>query len=181
MEARRLYEEVVAGQTAQLGPAHSDTLQTKGNLAILFKEIGELADERRLYEEVVAGRTAQLGPGHVDTLNSKAALAAVLVRQHEEVEAAAALIEPVIESLMRLISPHRVRVSCLLISAHLHLVLLCRRPHNAMTRVTGPGTSAGRRRQCKARLGSGGSGGSGERPLGLDRSELDGLRHHTSP
>ena len=137
-----MFEEVVPGQMAQLGPAHPDTLRTNGNLATLLQQLGVLAEARRLNEQVVPGQSAQLGPGHVDTLNSKAALAAVLVRQHEEVEAAAALIEPVIESLMRLISPHRVRVSCLLISAHLHLVLLCRRPHNAMTSVTGPGSSA---------------------------------------
>ena len=38
---------------------------------------------------------------------------------------------------------------------------------------------SGRRRRSKARLGSGGSGGSGERPLGLNRSEFVGSRHHT--
>ena len=35
-EARRLYEEVVAGETAQLGPAHTSTLRTKYNLATLL-------------------------------------------------------------------------------------------------------------------------------------------------
>ena len=40
-EARRLNEEVLAGQTALFGPAHSDTLATKGNLAILLDEMGE--------------------------------------------------------------------------------------------------------------------------------------------
>ena len=66
-----------------------------------------------MYEEVVAVQTAQLGPAHVDTLNSKACLAEVLVQQHE-LEAAAALIQPAIEALVRLISPHRVCFSCLL-------------------------------------------------------------------
>jgi hypothetical protein len=42
-EARRLYEEVLAGQTAELGPAHTDTLLAKGNLANLLQELGERA------------------------------------------------------------------------------------------------------------------------------------------
>ena len=140
-EARRMFEEVVPGQMAQLGPAHPDTLRTNGNLATLLQQLGELAEARRLYEQVVPGQSAQLGPGHVDTLNSKAELASVLIQQHE-LEAAAALIEPVVESLVRLIPPHRVCVSCLPISSHLHLVLLLRRSHNVMTSVTGLGTSA---------------------------------------
>ena len=39
-EARRLYEEVIEGQTAQLGGSHSSTLTTKGNLALLLDEMG---------------------------------------------------------------------------------------------------------------------------------------------
>ena len=132
---------MVAGQTAQLGPAHTDTLLTKNNLALLLSDMGERAEARQLLE-VVAGYIAQLGPAHVDTLNAQASLAAVLVQQHE-LEAAAALIEPAIESLVRLASPHRVCVPCLLISSHLHLIrLLPRRSHNAKTSVTGPGSSA---------------------------------------
>ena len=38
-----MYEEVVAGQTAQLGTAHADTLRTKANLASLLDEIWERA------------------------------------------------------------------------------------------------------------------------------------------
>ena len=76
-----------------------------------------------MYEEVVAGQTAELGPAHVDTLNSQAELAEVLVQQHE-LEAAAALLEPTIEPLVRPVSPHRFCVSCLLTSKPLPLVLL---------------------------------------------------------
>ena len=107
-----MFEEVVPGQMAQLGPAHPDTLRTNGNLATLLQQLGELAEARRLYEQVVPGQSAQLGPGHVDTLNSKAELASVLIQQHE-LEAAAALIEPAIESLVRLASPHRVSLCSL--------------------------------------------------------------------
>ena len=38
-DARRLYEEVVAEQMAQLGPAHTGTLRAKLNLAALAIEI----------------------------------------------------------------------------------------------------------------------------------------------
>ena len=40
-EARPMYEAVVAGYTAQLGPDHTDTLRAKNNLAILLKALGE--------------------------------------------------------------------------------------------------------------------------------------------
>ena len=63
-----MHEEVVAGFTAQLGPAHPNTLRTKGNLAVLLMQMGELAEARRLYAEVVAGQTALLGLAHPDTL-----------------------------------------------------------------------------------------------------------------
>ena len=77
-EARRLYEEVLAEETAQLGPTHPDTLLTKGNLATLLDEMGELAEARRLYEEVLAGQSAQLGPAHTSTLRTKNNLANLL-------------------------------------------------------------------------------------------------------
>ena len=54
-EARRLYEAAVTESTAELGPAHSDTLTTKGNLALLLQTMGEWAEARRMCEEVVAG------------------------------------------------------------------------------------------------------------------------------
>ena len=127
-----MIEEVLAGQTALLGPAHTDTLLTKGNLAGLLEEMGKRAEARRLLEEVVAGQTAQLGPAHTDTLNSKAGLAEVLVQQHE-LEAAAALIQPAIEALVRLKSPHRVLY--VLSAEDVYLVLLLRRSHSAMTSV----------------------------------------------
>ena len=59
-----------------------------------------------MYEEVVAGQTVQRGPAHIDTLNSKAELTEILVQQHE-LEAAAALIQPAIEALLRPVSPMR--------------------------------------------------------------------------
>jgi hypothetical protein len=47
-EARRLYEEVIAGETEQLGASHTGTLTTKCNLAGLLGDMGELAEEIRM-------------------------------------------------------------------------------------------------------------------------------------
>ena len=86
-EARRLYEEVLAGQTAQLGPAHTDTLVTKGNLATLLQKTGGWTEAQRLYEEVAAEQTAQLGPANSHTLLTKGNLACVLQTMGERAEA----------------------------------------------------------------------------------------------
>jgi hypothetical protein len=69
--ARRLFEEVVAGQTEQLGPSHTDTLRTKYKLAGLFEDTEEPEAARRLFEECVAGYTELFGSRHATTLNAK--------------------------------------------------------------------------------------------------------------
>ena len=69
-EAKRLYYEVVAGKTEHYGPAHVQTLRTKGNLAILLKNEGtpeSVAEAKRLYYEVVTGFERDLGPEHPHT------------------------------------------------------------------------------------------------------------------
>ena len=81
--------EVLAGQTAQLGPAHTDTLRTKGNLACLLAQTGDLAGARPLFEEVAVGLTAQLGPTHPHTQQAMQCLAGVRRR-----ELGAALAQP---------------------------------------------------------------------------------------
>jgi hypothetical protein len=53
-------EEVFVGQVEQLGPNHASTLLTKGNLAVLLMEMGELVEARRVCDEVLAGWTEQL-------------------------------------------------------------------------------------------------------------------------
>ena len=42
-EAQWMYEEVLAGQAAQLGPVRIDTLRTKSNLACLLAQTRDLA------------------------------------------------------------------------------------------------------------------------------------------
>ena len=73
--ARKLYEEVIEGQTAQLGASHTSTLVTKSNLAVLQKEMGEMDAARKLYEEAIQGFTAQLGASHQYTRFATSGLA----------------------------------------------------------------------------------------------------------
>ena len=94
-EARTMYEEVVAGFTAQLGATHTSTLAAKMNLAILLKNLGESAEARTMYEEVVAGYTAQLGATHADTLGAKMNQAGLLAKLGESAEARTMLEEVV--------------------------------------------------------------------------------------
>ena len=86
-EARRLFEEALAGLATQLGLAHADTLHTKGSLAALLEKMGERTEARRMHEEVLAGQMAQLGPAHADTLVTKGNLAILLVEMGERAEA----------------------------------------------------------------------------------------------
>ena len=75
--ARKLYEEVIEGFTAQLGASHTETLLTKSNLANLQQNMGEVDAARTVLEEVVEVSVAQLGDSHRFTQFAKAALAQV--------------------------------------------------------------------------------------------------------
>merc|ERR1711907_776117 len=76
--ARKLYEEVIEGQTAQLGASHTDTLITKLNFGTLQKQMGEKDAARKLYEEALEGFTAQLGASHQYTKFAHSKLAALV-------------------------------------------------------------------------------------------------------
>ena len=73
--ARKLYEEVIEGQTAQLGGSHASTLLTKANLALLHKQMGEMDVARELFEEAAEGFMAQLGASHSWTVFATSNLA----------------------------------------------------------------------------------------------------------
>ena len=51
-QARKLYEEVSAGQKLQLGGGHPHTLTTNENLARLLAKMGEWAEARRLLQVI---------------------------------------------------------------------------------------------------------------------------------
>ena len=63
-EAERLYKEVIAGRSEHYGPGHVETLLTKGNLANLLQNKGQVDDARDSLREVVAGMAQQLSPEH---------------------------------------------------------------------------------------------------------------------
>jgi len=77
-EARRLYDEVIAGRTESLGASHTDTLMAKMNLATLLHDLGEREEAKRLFDEVIAGYTESLGASHTSTLGAKNNLAILL-------------------------------------------------------------------------------------------------------
>ena len=88
--AQRLFEEVIAGMTAQYGPTYTKTLMAKSNLAIQIQaqpDGGVRAEAWRLFEEVIAGHTAELGPTHTDTLRTKGNLATMLRNMDKQAEA----------------------------------------------------------------------------------------------
>jgi tetratricopeptide (TPR) repeat protein len=53
-----------------LGPNHSSTLNTVGNLGILYKDQGKLGEAERMYQRALAGYEQALGPDHSSTLNT---------------------------------------------------------------------------------------------------------------
>jgi len=76
--ARTLWEAVLKAFEAQLGAEHPHTLSTKGNLAIVMQEEGDLAGARTLYEAALKAEEAQLGAEHPSTLNTKKNLGILL-------------------------------------------------------------------------------------------------------
>jgi len=74
-EAKRLYTEVIEGQTATLGANHTSTLLTKGNLAQIWFEEGETERAKATLLLVVEGFERDLGPEHSWTQWFKGALA----------------------------------------------------------------------------------------------------------
>ena len=84
-----LYDEVVRGETEQLGPSHTSTLHTKGNKADLLEQLGRHEGAMALYDEVIRGQTEQLGPSHTSTLRTKGNTAGVLVKLGRLAEARA--------------------------------------------------------------------------------------------
>ena len=79
-QARALYEEVVAGRAATVGPGHPSTLMAQGNLALLLAEqLGEREAAVRLLRAVVVGFSTALGFEHTDTLATKMLLAGLLL------------------------------------------------------------------------------------------------------
>jgi serine/threonine protein kinase len=82
---------------ASLGAEHSDTLHTKGNLALLYQSQGEYTAAETLHKDVLEVRTAKLGADHPSTLTTKNNLA-LLYRLQAKYASAETLYKQVLEA-----------------------------------------------------------------------------------
>jgi tetratricopeptide (TPR) repeat protein len=88
VEARMLFERVIALRRRVLGAEHRETLTTMSDLASrVLRQQGRLAEARKLQNETLAIRRRVLGNQHPDTLSSMRNLAAVLFQQDDLDEA----------------------------------------------------------------------------------------------
>ena len=69
-------QEAVGMLIDALGPDHPDTLTTRGNLALAYRESGNLQKAIDMFEDVLTDRTRLLGPNHPHTLRTRGNLAA---------------------------------------------------------------------------------------------------------
>ena len=67
-QAIMIGERLVADQERVLGPDHPDTLTSRDNLAIAYRDAGRTAEAITLHEQTLAARERVLGPDHPDTL-----------------------------------------------------------------------------------------------------------------
>jgi len=65
-----LFDEALKGRQRELGDDHPDTLETKNDLALLYKEQGDYAKAEPLLVEAVEGRRKKLGNTHPHTQKS---------------------------------------------------------------------------------------------------------------
>ena len=63
-EARRLYEEVIEGRTAQLGGSHSSTLTTRVNFAVFLVNTGDVLASKTMMDELLLIATEHHGADH---------------------------------------------------------------------------------------------------------------------
>ena len=87
-EAETLYREALDGRRREFGDAHSKTISTMCNLAIVLKGQGKYDEAEKLYRKALEGKLKSVGDGHPDTLGPKNNLALLLSKQgkHDEAE-----------------------------------------------------------------------------------------------
>jgi serine/threonine protein kinase len=85
--AIRQFERALELRTTTLGSVHSDTLDSRNNLAGACRIAGRNAEAIALHEETLRLRTAKLGPGHPDTLLTRSNLATAYRAAGRTVEA----------------------------------------------------------------------------------------------
>ena len=68
--AKRLFNEALEGRCDRLGDDHPDTLETKNDLAVLYKEQARYDEAESRLIEAIKGRRLKLGDTHARTLES---------------------------------------------------------------------------------------------------------------
>ena len=69
-DAERLFDKALEARKLKLGDDHPDTLESKNDLAVLYKEQGIYNKAEPLLLEALEGRRLKLGDTHPHTLES---------------------------------------------------------------------------------------------------------------
>ena len=69
-DANDLSHEALKGRQRKLGEEHPDTLESKNDLAVLYKKKGDYDKAEKLLLEAIEGRRLKLGDTHPHTLES---------------------------------------------------------------------------------------------------------------
>ena len=94
----------MAGYEKALGPDHTSTLSTVGNLANLLSGQGKLDEAQAMYDRALAGQEKTLGPDHTSTLNTVNNLGGLL-KQQGKLDEAQAMYERALVGYERALGP----------------------------------------------------------------------------
>ena len=82
-----MYERALRGYEKALGPEHTSTLTTVGNLGLLYSDQGKLEQAEQMYERALRGEEKAVGPEHTSTLNTVNNLGLLYLKQGKTKEA----------------------------------------------------------------------------------------------
>ncbi|KAK1624262.1 hypothetical protein BDP81DRAFT_330670 [Colletotrichum phormii] len=69
-EAEAMYQRALQGKEKALGPDHTSTLDSVGNLGNLYSDQGRLKEAEAMYQRALQGYEKALGPDHISILNT---------------------------------------------------------------------------------------------------------------
>ncbi|WP_436318144.1 tetratricopeptide repeat protein [Streptomyces albus] len=99
------WQQMVTDSTHFLGPEHPDTLTTRHNLALSYRDAGRTQDAINLHEQVLTDSERLLGPEHPDTLQTRNNLA-TSYWQAGRTQDAINLLQQVLADRERILGPH---------------------------------------------------------------------------
>jgi tetratricopeptide (TPR) repeat protein len=97
IEARKLYERLIAEREQVFGPEDLDTLSVMHDLARVYRMRGRLNDAKTLFDRVLHSRKKHLGPEHRDTLMATYNIA-VVCAEERRLHNAEALLKQTLQS-----------------------------------------------------------------------------------